>query len=264
MSDCFGHRACPRRRIPSQRPFSCTGPIAPATGWPLNWKIVGSLLSTLNFSVDGGNTLPDEGGVPASSDSAPLQCRFGCITHPDYRFVHHQGVGFPPSSCPLLQMIKSGGKTNNFRYCHAIPLTRHVPTGVHRRKSRLHPNIATANDRHPGKKSFCQTIQMQFKTAHLVSCARKIACRRPSTPRCVTFTLPAAFKGISSISSESIPVHVSAATPLSSESFSPGSFRLPVSHRGTFVEDQIALFLLLLVNCSGISRYYPYQVYLAP
>lgn len=58
ISDCFGHRACPRRRSPSQRPFSRTGPIAPARRSPLNWNRVGSRPSTLKLRVEGGSTLP--------------------------------------------------------------------------------------------------------------------------------------------------------------------------------------------------------------
>ncbi|CNT74534.1 Uncharacterised protein [Salmonella enterica subsp. enterica serovar Bovismorbificans] len=78
ISDCFGHQACPRRRSPSQRPFSRTGPIAPARRSPLNWNRVGSRPSTLKLMVEGGSMLPLVNMVfPASRDSAP--CSDGIV-----------------------------------------------------------------------------------------------------------------------------------------------------------------------------------------
>lgn len=121
------------------------------------------------------------------------------------------GVGFPPSSCRIADdqirwkdQIASG-------YCHAIPLTRYVPTGVHRRKAAFTPisPLPTTSIR---KKIICRAIQMQFKTPIWFSCARKIACRRPSTPRCVTFTPPAASESRQYPANQS-PAHVSAAAP---------------------------------------------------
>jgi hypothetical protein len=59
VSDCFGHR--PARagvRHPSAR-SPVPGQLS-RHGASLNWKIVGSVPSTLKVSTDGGSTLPPE------------------------------------------------------------------------------------------------------------------------------------------------------------------------------------------------------------